>query len=128
MNQSTEPQYNNDGIPANVPQSVADVIEDVIHRYNSDHFVTDPSDLSPAASGSSASGETTNTNQSPYQLDHSTQSNNVSQPDMYHSSPPGGSNFHSSNMSTAGPPSNIIPLPAMHTLTRNSRIGVGYYE
>ena len=126
-----EPRYN--GIPANVPQSVTDVIEDVIQKYNGDFVAAD----SPA-SGSTTSDITTN--QSPassYQDYSNTQSNHVSQQQpLYSPSAPASSpsqnlqgfqNLHQ-NMTGTHPSSNTTPLPAMHTLTRSNRIGVGYFE
>ena len=118
-----QPHYN--GLPANVPQSVTDVIEDVIQRYNGDVTADSP------ASGSSTSEITNQSPASSYQ-DYSTQSN-VSQ-QQYHSptaSSPSQNlqGFQNQNMTGNHPSSvNTTPLPAMHTLTRNNRIGVGYYE
>ena len=129
-----EPQYDN-GLPASVPQSVIDVIEDVVQNYNSDVV---PSADSPA-SGSTTSDITNQSPASSYQ-DY-TQSNHVSQP-QYHSpttaaaTSPNGSQqnqfqgFQTQNNMSGNHPSSVnpTPLPAMHTLTRGNRVGVGYYE
>ena len=122
-----QPHYN--GMPANVPQSVTDVIEDVIQKYNNDFVMAD----SPA-SGSPTSDLT---NQSPasssYQEYSNTQSNQVSQ-QPYSMSPSASANSPSQNLqgfqnlTGTHPSANTAPLPAMHTLTRNNRVGVGYYE
>jgi G:T/U-mismatch repair DNA glycosylase len=125
-----QPHYN--GTPANVPQSVMDVIEDVIQKYNSDFVLAD----SPA-SGSSASEITNQSPASSYQEYSNTQSNQVSQQQQhpYHS-PSANSpsqnlqqGFQNQNMTGTHPSLiNTTPLPAMHTLTRSNRVGVGYYE
>merc|ERR1712203_26553 len=89
----TNLQLHYNGMPANVPQSVTDVIEDVIQKYNNDFVMAD----SPA-SGSPTSDLT---NQSPasssYQEYSNTQSNQVSQ-QPYSMSPSASANSPSQNL------------------------------